>query len=84
MVYLAKEGIECVASVRRNGIAYCKLPSERKKKNEPGLQMSMYITYTIVDDVYISSMIWKGNKYVTLFSTYAEKRNPLTRVNCYN
>ncbi|XP_065368731.1 piggyBac transposable element-derived protein 3-like [Calliphora vicina] len=69
MVHLAKEGIYSLGTVRRNRLPNCKLPSEASMKKEERGKSIEYVT--TVDNVDISSLIWKDNKYVTLISSFA-------------
>lgn len=77
MVYLAKEGIYSLGTIRRNRLPNCKLPTEADLKKANRGTSEEYVT--TVDGVEISSSIWKDNKYVSLLSSYAGT-NPITTV----
>lgn len=67
--YLSKEGILCLGTIRRNRIADCKLPSEKDMKKEERGQSVEYVG--VVDDVDVSTLLWKDNKIVTFVSNFA-------------
>ncbi|KAI8432777.1 hypothetical protein MSG28_013736 [Choristoneura fumiferana] len=79
--YLAKQGILALGTIRRNRIPDCKLPSEKViKKKERGYSEE-YVAN--VNDVEVSTVIWKDNKVVTLASTFAGQ-NPISDVRRYD
>lgn len=81
MVYLAKEGIYSLGTIRKNRITNSKLPSETALKSEKRGTSFEYVSH--VDGVDVSSLIWKDNKYVTLISSFAGT-NPLGKIKRYD
>lgn len=70
VIYLAKEGIFSLGTVRVNRLRNCKLPEKNiiMKKNVPrGFYEENVAT---VDDIDVSAVVWKDNKPVNLLSTY--------------
>lgn len=67
IVYLYKEGIFSLGTVRRNRIRNCMLPSEVEYKKMPRGSSDEYVAE--IKGVSVSSVIWKDNKCVTLLST---------------
>lgn len=80
-VYLAKNGIYSLGTVRRARIPNCKLPDENKLKKENRGKSYEYVGY--IDGVEISSVVWKDNKIVTLLSTHSGQL-PETEVERYD
>ncbi|XP_049798265.1 piggyBac transposable element-derived protein 4-like [Schistocerca nitens] len=69
LVWLHKQGIYSLGTVRRNRVPDCKLPSEAElKKMARGASVERVAT---VDGVDISNVVWKDNKSVMLLSTLA-------------
>ncbi|XP_049948186.1 piggyBac transposable element-derived protein 4-like [Schistocerca serialis cubense] len=69
LVWLHKQGIYSLGTVRRNRVPDCKLPSEAElKKMARGASEERVAT---VDGVDISNVVWKDNKSVMLLSTLA-------------
>lgn len=81
MAYLAQNGIYSLGTVRRNRITSCKLPSEKDMKKDP--RGTSYEFVGDLDDISISSLVWKDNKVVTLLSTFAGEL-PLSTINRYD
>lgn len=68
LAFLAHEGIYCLDTVRRNRITNCKLPNEQDMKKED--RGTSYEFVGTLDNIDISSIVWKDNKLVTLISTF--------------
>ncbi|KAJ8930958.1 hypothetical protein NQ314_016193 [Rhamnusium bicolor] len=77
MVYLAKQGIFSLSTIRRNRLPNCQLLTELLLKKASRSISHEYVA--TVDGVDISSLIWKDNKYVTFISSFAGK-NPVSKV----
>lgn len=77
MVYLRKEGIYSLSTIRRNRLPKCKIPSEPGLKDVTCGTSHEYVT--TVNGVDVSSLIWKDNKCVTLIATFVGT-NPITEV----
>lgn len=67
-VYLAKEGILSLGTVRRNRLAGCTLPSEKDLKSQ-GRGSFSEKTCT-VDGIQLSAVAWFDNKIVHLLSSF--------------
>lgn len=66
--HLEKNGIHCVGTARRNRIPKCPLPSEADiKKDKRG---TSYEYITDIDNIKISSVLWKDTKAVILLSSF--------------
>ncbi|KAF2904015.1 hypothetical protein ILUMI_02160 [Ignelater luminosus] len=81
MVYLAKEGIHSLGTVRRNCSLNCKLPTDLIVKSQPRGTSYKYVA--LVEGVDISSIIWKDNKCVTLLSSFIGRQR-LCKVTKYD
>lgn len=68
MIYLAKEGVFSLGTIRKNRLPNCKLPTEIIMKKEPRGSSHEYMT---IDGVDVSTLVWKDKKYVTLISSFA-------------
>jgi len=68
-IYLAKQGILSVGTVRSNRIPQCSLQSEVqiKKIGRGAIDEKM----AVVDGIEMSAVRWHDNRAVTLLSTYA-------------
>lgn len=81
LVYLAKQGIHSLGTVRRNRVPNCKFPDEKSMRNEDrGKSFEMVAS---CDGVDISGVVWKDNKTVTLLSTFAGE-SPIETVQRYD
>lgn len=81
LVYLAKNGILSMGTVRRNRVPNCKLPTERKLKKEVrGTSHEFVANYKNTD---ISSTVWKDNRVVNLLSTLGGQQ-PITSIKRYD
>jgi len=68
-IYLAKQGILSVGTVRSNRIPQCSLQSEVQMKRIGRGAIDEKIA--VVDGIEISAVRWHDNRSVTLLSTYA-------------
>ncbi|KAF2890605.1 hypothetical protein ILUMI_15568, partial [Ignelater luminosus] len=72
IVYLAKEGIHSVGTVRRNRIPNCKLPTDSTLKSQPRGTSYEYVASVEGVDI---SITWKDNKCVTLLSSFVGRQD---------
>ncbi|XP_049772936.1 piggyBac transposable element-derived protein 1-like [Schistocerca cancellata] len=68
VVYLFKLGVQSVGTIQRNRIPNCKFQSEKELKKDARDYSEEYIT--TVDNVDISSVLYKDNNIVCLLSTF--------------
>lgn len=67
-VYLAKQGILSLGTVRRNRLPNCKLPTDSDLKTSIRGTSHEYVG--TVDNIEITSVAWKDNKVVNFLSNY--------------
>ena len=79
MVYLARNGILALGTVRRNRIPNSKMPAQKEMKSR-GNSIEMTTT---VEDVEVSCVAWLDNKQVMLMSSFAG-RIPLSDISRYD
>lgn len=79
MVYLARNGIHALGTVRRNRIPNTKMPNEKQMKSR-GDAVEMVTT---VEGVDVSCVAWLDNKQVMLMSSFAGK-NPESNISRFD
>lgn len=68
LIYLSKQGIYSLGTIRRNRLPNCKLPDEGQMKKEARGTTVEYVGSA--DGVDLSCVAWKDNKLVTMLSTF--------------
>lgn len=77
LVYLKKQGIECVGTVRSNRLPGCVFPSEKVMKLKGRGSVTELVTES--EKVTIKAFQWYDNKVVSLVSTFCGT-NPIQKV----